>query len=92
MATYYEFVGGQREPPLVKVDASRVPVAMTEGKATVDAFHAATEADVWRGFSPRSDRFKTGPGPMNVRPLLKWNDEGDHLVHVWVFPRYVWSS
>jgi hypothetical protein len=63
-----------------------------DGGETADSFPADTEPDIWRRFSAQSGRFSIGPGPMNVRPILKWNDDGDHMVHVWVFPRYTWSS
>lgn len=92
MAIYFEFVGSEAEQPLVKLDASKVPRVVLDCTETAGSFTAASEPEVWRSFSPQSGRYKIGPGPMNVRPILKWNDDGDHLVHVWAFPRYIWSS
>ena len=92
MALYFEFVGNKAEHPLVRLAESRIPRVVLDGGMTADSFPADTEADIWRSFSAKSGRFNIGPGPMNVRPILKWNDDGDHMVHVWVFPRYAWSS
>jgi hypothetical protein len=92
MSIYFEFVGSQAAQPLVKLDAKKIPRLVQDGAAAASSFPAATEAEIWSGFSAHSGRFKVGPGPMNVRAILKWNDDGDHLVHVWAFPRYIWSS
>lgn len=92
MSIYFEFVGSKAEHPLVKLDAKRIPRLVQDGAAGAGSFPAATEAEIWSGFSAQSGRFNVGPGPMNVRAILKWNDDGDHLVHVWAFPRYIWSS
>jgi hypothetical protein len=92
MSVYFEFMGNEAEQPLASLDAGRVPRVVLDCSASADAFVADSAADVWRLFSPQSGRFKLGRGPMNVRPILKWNDDGDHLVHVFVFPRYAWSA
>lgn len=92
MPIYFEFVGNNAVPPLLKLAEETIPSVARDCSEADGSFLADSESAVLQGFNASGRRYNTGPGAMNIRPILKWNNDGDHRVHVCAFPRYVWSS
>lgn len=91
MARYYEYVGLVGSP-LLQLDEAKVPRVVIECTETKDSFIAETLQAIENWVKANPGKFNVGSGPMNIRPILKWNDDGDHMVRVYGLRRYVWSS